>query len=246
MYRDIVEDYSAIPRYLQQLYIKSLIAGTKYGRIWRIVADGSSPPHQFDLTQATTQELVGQLSNGNYLWRSTAQRLLIERGDSAATAALELLVRKGPTPQARLHAIHALDGMGVLEPTVVEDAIALPRRPRRARRKGIAEHGRRAQTGGTPTSMYLDACSRFFVSLVLFVVYPCGPCALATVNAYAHSQRRLVPLTQPFVDVLQAVEHSGCRGHCPIGVACLFDGHTKQGHEPVAEELVDDAAVVSG
>jgi len=39
MYRAIIEDYSAIPRFLQQLYIQSLIAGSDRGRIWKIVAD---------------------------------------------------------------------------------------------------------------------------------------------------------------------------------------------------------------
>ena len=42
MYRAIIEDYSAIPRYLQQIYIESLIAGADKGRIWRIVAE--EPP----------------------------------------------------------------------------------------------------------------------------------------------------------------------------------------------------------
>ena len=35
MYRAIIEDYSAIPRYLQQIYIESLVAGADKGRIWR-------------------------------------------------------------------------------------------------------------------------------------------------------------------------------------------------------------------
>src|SRR6266849_7144278 len=36
MYREIIEDYSAIPRYLQQQYVESLINGHDKGRIWRI------------------------------------------------------------------------------------------------------------------------------------------------------------------------------------------------------------------
>ena len=38
MYREIIEDYSAIPRYLQQQY--GLIEGWDRGRIWRVVYEG--------------------------------------------------------------------------------------------------------------------------------------------------------------------------------------------------------------
>ena len=123
MYRDIIEDYSAIPRYLQQLYVKSLIAGAKYGRIWRIVADGASPTSPPNLAQTTTRDLVAHLSNANYWWRSTAQRLLVQRGDHSVLKPLELLIRKGPTAQSRLHGLYTLDGLDALTPATVEDAL---------------------------------------------------------------------------------------------------------------------------
>jgi len=118
MYRDIIEDYSAIPRYLQQLYVESIIAGADRGRIWRVVADGAPRPRKFDLTRASTAELVAELSNGNAWWRQTAQRLLVERGDRAAIGPLAFLARSGDTPQARLHALYTLDGLNALEPAL--------------------------------------------------------------------------------------------------------------------------------
>ncbi|MHC4180799.1 MAG: PVC-type heme-binding CxxCH protein, partial [Planctomycetota bacterium] len=125
MYREIIEDYSAIPRYLQQLYIRSLIAGAERGRIWRVVAEGAPRPRKFDLAKAPTARLVGELANGNVWWRRTAQRLLVERGDPAAVPPLAALVREGKTPQARLHALYSLEGLDALEPDRVLGGIVL-------------------------------------------------------------------------------------------------------------------------
>ena len=123
MYREIIEDYSAIPRYLQQLYIRSLIAGAQRGRIWRVVAEGTPGPRKFDISRAPTARLVGELANGNGWWRRTAQRLLVERDDPAALRPLVALAQEGRTPQARLHALYTLDGLDLLDPAVVERAL---------------------------------------------------------------------------------------------------------------------------
>ncbi len=123
MYRSIIEDYSAIPRYLQQLYIDSLIAGADKGRIWRVVHEGAAKPRRFDLTKAAGGELVKELASGNAWWRMTAQRLLVERGEKSVAAAVEALAREGKTPQARLHALYTLDGLKALGPAVVQRAL---------------------------------------------------------------------------------------------------------------------------
>ena len=123
MYRDIIEDYSAIPRYLQQLYIESIIAGSDKGRIWRVVADGAAKQAPPDLTRYSTSELAGELSHRNAWWRHTAQRLLVERGDRSAVPALETVACEAATPQARLHAIYTLDGLNALKPELVERAL---------------------------------------------------------------------------------------------------------------------------
>lgn len=126
MYRAIIEDYSAIPRFLQQLYIESLVAGADGGRIWRIVAEGPAGPRRFDLRNASTAELTAKLADPNAWWRLTAQRLLVERGDRAAAGPLALAAKVGETPQARTHALYALEGLGALEPAVVEHALGDP------------------------------------------------------------------------------------------------------------------------
>lgn len=126
MYRDIIEDYSAIPRYLQQLYVESIIAGSDKGRIWRVVADRAAKQPVPDLTSRSTSELAGELSHRNAWWRHTAQRLLVERGDRSVVPTLEALVREAATPQTRLHALYTLDGLDALKPELVEQALTDP------------------------------------------------------------------------------------------------------------------------
>ncbi len=123
MYREIIEDYSAIPRFLQQQYVESLIAGSDRGRIYRVVAEETAGQRKFDLNEASIDELVGELSSSNPCWRQTAQRLLVERADPSAVGPLGTLVREGKTPQARLHALYTLGGLGALEPALVDHAL---------------------------------------------------------------------------------------------------------------------------
>lgn len=123
MYRAIIEDYSAIPRYLQQLYIDSLIAGADKGRIWRVVAEGMNKPAAVNLATASADELVTRLGDSNAWWRETAQRLIVERGDRAAVAPLEAMAKSGARPQARLHALYSLAGLEALRAEIVERAI---------------------------------------------------------------------------------------------------------------------------
>ncbi len=123
MYREIIEDYSAIPRYLQQQYVESLINGHDKGRVWRILA--SDPPRERtrNLAKADSSALVAELGSPVIWRRLTAQRLLVERRDQAAVPALKELCANGATPQARLHALYALDGLAALEPGLVERAL---------------------------------------------------------------------------------------------------------------------------
>ena len=126
MYRAIIEDYSAIPRYLQQQYIQSLIAGSDRGRIWKIVPTALAedrPQPAPTLATATAPELVAALSSPNGWWRETSQRLLVERADRSVTAALRELTASGRTPQARLHALYTLDGLDSLTPQTIRTAL---------------------------------------------------------------------------------------------------------------------------
>src|SRR5262249_55471760 len=118
MYREIIEDFSAIPRFLQQQYAESLIAGKNHGRLWRLSWQaGAEPVHPAPvrLGPTTSAELVKHLDHPNPWWRETAQRLLVERRDGTVAAALANLVRRGKSRQGRMHALYTLEGLGKLQ-----------------------------------------------------------------------------------------------------------------------------------
>jgi putative membrane-bound dehydrogenase-like protein len=122
MYREIIEDYSAIPRYLQQQYVEGLKNGYDKGRIWRIVPD-KKVPRSPNLARASGAELVTELASANVWRRQTAQRLLVERGDVSVAPRLADLAVKGAAPQARLHALYTLAGLSRLQPSLIERAL---------------------------------------------------------------------------------------------------------------------------
>ncbi len=124
MYREIIEDYTAIPRYLQQQY--GLIAGHDRGRIWRVTHEAGARRSAVDLNQASNDELVSQLASANSWRRETAQRLLLERGENSVAPALAALLRSGPNAVSRLHALHTLAGLGLLDPPRVEESVRDP------------------------------------------------------------------------------------------------------------------------
>jgi putative membrane-bound dehydrogenase-like protein len=126
MCREIIEVYDAIPRYLQQQYVRSLVNGRDRGRIWRLGYGEGVAGRQSNLARASADELEAELASPNAWRRLTAQRLLVERGDKAVVPGLIKLVRTGPTPQSRLHALYTLAGLSALEPDSLGQALDDP------------------------------------------------------------------------------------------------------------------------
>ena len=83
-YREIIEDYSAIPRYLQQQY--GLVAGKNHGRIWRLTHD-QLPTENADSNMSLLfpENLVAEVASARFWRRETARRLLIEKTWDAPT-----------------------------------------------------------------------------------------------------------------------------------------------------------------
>ncbi len=123
MYRDIIEDYSAIPRYLQQQYLRSLIAGADKGRIWRIVADQGPRDKIPDLQQLAAPDLVPLLSHENHWQRMTAQRLLVERQEASVIEAVQRVLVRDRSPQSRLHALYTLSALSGLDDQLLVTAL---------------------------------------------------------------------------------------------------------------------------
>ena len=110
MYRGVVQDGGIWSDYLRD-YIKSrdLELPVKRGRMWRVVygtAAANRGPKP-SLSSATPAQLVAALSHANGWWRDTAQRLLVERGETSVAPAL----RKLAASRARLahQAARAMD-----------------------------------------------------------------------------------------------------------------------------------------
>jgi hypothetical protein len=90
------------------------------GRIYRIVYDDAPAPRTTSLAGATPERLVAGLADDNMYWRLTAQRLLVERGETdVVPALLELLddhtVDALALNAAGFHALWTLHGLGVIE-----------------------------------------------------------------------------------------------------------------------------------
>jgi putative membrane-bound dehydrogenase-like protein len=110
MYRAVIEHPQFMPEELKNR--PDLRSGEDRGRIYRIVRkDFKRPEKQPSLDKASTAELVAALDHPNAWWRETAQRLLCENADPAATELLLAQVVDGKTPQGRVHALWSLDGL---------------------------------------------------------------------------------------------------------------------------------------
>jgi putative membrane-bound dehydrogenase-like protein len=126
-YRQIIEH----PEWMGDEVIKSgeLYNGHDRGRIYRIAPVKSKGPdwtRSVQLGNASSEELVQQLSNPNSWWRLNAQRLLIDRKDKRIVPELVKLVKSSDSPLGRLHALWTLEGLHEMTPEVVKIALNDP------------------------------------------------------------------------------------------------------------------------
>ena len=127
MYRGVVQAGGIWSAYLTD-YIKAneMELPVGKGRIWRVVYGNTSArrPAAPALSKATSQHLVQTLSNPKGWWRDTAQRLLVERGDTSVAPALKTLAASAPDWRTRLHALWTLDGLDAIDVASVRKALA--------------------------------------------------------------------------------------------------------------------------
>lgn len=123
IYREFIETPESIPEELKQNM--DFYNGDDLGRIYRIVPKSAPPTRsaRVQLDQAPSRRLVDLLSHPNAWWRFTAQRLLLERQDRSVTVELRKLALESRFPQARLHALYALEGMEALDSSLIEAAL---------------------------------------------------------------------------------------------------------------------------
>ena len=136
-YREIIEDYSAIPRYLQQQY--ELDHGKDRGRIWKIVPEKPLPVAAADMSGLSTDALVRELASERFWRRQTARRLLVERQATAAAPAIAKLVTASAPRPAVINALHTLAAIGTSDPAAIRRALAHPDAAVRIHAVAVAE-----------------------------------------------------------------------------------------------------------
>jgi len=121
-YREIIEDYSAIPRHLQQQY--GLNHGHERGRIYRLTHREAPAVPAADMNRLDGKQLVQECASPLFWRRQTAQRLLTDRGDKSVVPLLRDLLKK---PQAEsttvVTALRTLEDLDSLKPADVQPFI---------------------------------------------------------------------------------------------------------------------------
>jgi putative membrane-bound dehydrogenase-like protein len=112
-YREIIEDYSAIPRHLQQQY--GVYAGHDRGRIYRLTHYDAPRMPPANMGRLDANALAREVGSSLFWRRQTAQRLLVERSEKSVAGLLrELLGTKHAEPAvvvAMLRTLEQLDGL---------------------------------------------------------------------------------------------------------------------------------------
>lgn len=108
------------------LYVADVREDGSQGRVWRILPINTKVPKVAQLGRVKTYDLVSMLAQGDGWHRDTAARLLYERKDPAAAALLRDTLNRSRLARARVLALEALAGAGVLTP---QDALKALRDP---------------------------------------------------------------------------------------------------------------------
>lgn len=125
MYRGIVQHREYLTEYLEDYILrKDLDRPLGMGRIYRIIHEDFEPELPPRLSTMMPAELVEQLTHPNGWRRDTAQRLLVERGETNAAPALRKLARSAEDPRHRLHALWTLDGLSAVDGETLDAALA--------------------------------------------------------------------------------------------------------------------------
>ena len=124
-YREIIEDYSAIPRHLQQQY--GVYAGHDQGRIYRLTHRNATPVSTPDLGAMDSKTLVKEIGSPLLWRRQTAQRILVERRALDVAGSIRHILTQRPTsPVVMISALRTLDQLDALEPKDIIPYVGCP------------------------------------------------------------------------------------------------------------------------
>jgi len=145
-YREIIEDYSAIPRHLQQQY--GLYAGHDRGRIYRVTHRDMPRPDPADMSRLDLPALARELGSPSFWRRGTAQRLLAEHGRGGPEEPVTILRRLLKDPRSTsvtiIAALRTLEMWGKLGESDLIEGMSHPSEPVRVHALELAESGLRS------------------------------------------------------------------------------------------------------
>ena len=122
MYREIIEDESAIPEDILKHY--DLYSGRDRGRILRVAPQGFGRLELPRLGSASVDGLAAALDHPDAWVRETAQRLLVTRRSPDAAEPVRYLVGAARRPQGKVHALWTLRALGALDEATILAALA--------------------------------------------------------------------------------------------------------------------------
>jgi putative membrane-bound dehydrogenase-like protein len=109
----------------------STLRDTQKARIWRLSYKGGKSSQQFALSKDDPKTLLAALRSDNLLWRSHAQRLLVERGQQDVVPELKKLAAEPAMDEIGIaggafHALWTLNGLGAADFETLEKALKHP------------------------------------------------------------------------------------------------------------------------
>lgn len=114
MYRGVLQHKAFLTHYLiANIKQRKLESPIGMGRIYRILPENSAP--KAVRLPESSSELVAFLEHANGWVRQNAQRVLVERGDTAVVADVTKVAMDGPSPASRLQALWTLEGLGAVD-----------------------------------------------------------------------------------------------------------------------------------
>lgn len=124
MYRAVIEHPQFMPAELKTR--RDLTDGNDRGRIYRIVPKSGIMPKRESpgaIGKLSPKALVKLLDHPNSWQRETASRLIYEKQEDSLVPELEALAAKGKTPEGRVRALWALQGLKKLTAEQVANAL---------------------------------------------------------------------------------------------------------------------------
>lgn len=119
-YRPVIETPRSLPDDMKAVLP---LQTQRRGRIWRIVSNDHVAARKPKLSIEPSAALVEMFDWPNAWWRINAQRLLVERQDKSAAAAIRKLYPAAKHDFGRIHSLWTLNGLGSLDDDLILTAM---------------------------------------------------------------------------------------------------------------------------